>query len=710
MGLLAPIYIAGILAIGIPILLHLIRRTPQGRQMFSSLMFLSPSPPRLTRRSRLSNVLLLLLRAAVVTLLAVAFARPFFHWGANEDKQLSAGRRILFLVDTSASMRRPELWTDARKQAEVQLADVKVGDEVGLYFFDRQMHPALTFAQWNQADPAQRVTLFRAALAQGSPGWSSTRLGEALAAAADLASENSSAAADVRRARSIVLITDLQEGAKAEALQGHEWPKDVSVQKLTPLAVKKPGNASIQWTDSTPEMAEATRPAGPGQTNGAVRVRVSNEGDSTREQFTLTWHNDKGALADPPISVYVPPGRSQIVKVPLPAEGTQADRLVLAGDECDFDNTLYIVPPRAETLRVLYLGNDDVTDVNGQLYYLRSALFDTPLRKLDLVARKSAEAMTAGDVAGIRLAVVARPPTDAELGLLKQYVQGGGDLLWVGWNAETLQRAGALVGQNLQVAEAAGEYALLNRIELSDPVFAPFVDARFADFTKIHFWKHRQLKWEAAAGDAWRVRASFDDGSPFMVTATLAPAAGGRGVGTIYVLTSGWSPVESQLALSSKFVPILEQFIRRKGAFAMEGRYVVDDAMTLPGGPGEMVTPDGKVVALASDVPFSAARPGVYHWKAGGEDIPVAVNLAPEESRTKPGNIDDLAQWGVRFSTSESVQIAAERQRVLLNNELENRQKTWRWILLAVLGLLVVETALAGRLSRRSASLERAAP
>ena len=66
MGLLAPLYIAGGLAIGLPILFHLIRRTPHMRQVFSSLMFLSPSPPRLTRRSRLNNILLLILRATAL--------------------------------------------------------------------------------------------------------------------------------------------------------------------------------------------------------------------------------------------------------------------------------------------------------------------------------------------------------------------------------------------------------------------------------------------------------------------------------------------------------------------------------------------------------------------------------------------------------------------------------------------------------------------
>ena len=42
-------------------------------------MFLEPSPPRITKRSRLEHILLLLLRCAVIALLAFVFARPFLQ-------------------------------------------------------------------------------------------------------------------------------------------------------------------------------------------------------------------------------------------------------------------------------------------------------------------------------------------------------------------------------------------------------------------------------------------------------------------------------------------------------------------------------------------------------------------------------------------------------------------------------------------------------
>src|SRR6187402_2071161 len=118
MGFLAPLYFAGLLAIALPIIFHLIRRTPQGRQTFSSLMFLTPSPPRLTRRSRLDNLLLLLLRGLALALLAFAFARPLFYRQSDMNISEAEGRRIALVVDTSASMRRGDLWTQAVRRVD----------------------------------------------------------------------------------------------------------------------------------------------------------------------------------------------------------------------------------------------------------------------------------------------------------------------------------------------------------------------------------------------------------------------------------------------------------------------------------------------------------------------------------------------------------------------------------------------------------------
>src|SRR6185369_16824861 len=108
--------------------------------------------------------------------------------------------------------------------------------------------------------------------------------------------------------------------------------------------------------------------------NTRLRVRVANQPDSTRDQFTLTWADARGPLPGvAPVNAYVPPGRSQIVRVPWPPPDRAPDRLVLTGDDFDFDNTVYVVPPRKEQVRVVFLGDDAADDTRGLRYYLDSA-------------------------------------------------------------------------------------------------------------------------------------------------------------------------------------------------------------------------------------------------------------------------------------------------------------------------------------------------
>src|SRR5947209_7242005 len=110
MSFLAPLFLLGALAVALPVVFHLIRRTSREKTPFSSLMFLLPTPPRVTRRSRLENIWLLLLRCLVLCLLAFGFARPFFQRPISANSDEGNGRKILLLLDTSASMRRAGLW------------------------------------------------------------------------------------------------------------------------------------------------------------------------------------------------------------------------------------------------------------------------------------------------------------------------------------------------------------------------------------------------------------------------------------------------------------------------------------------------------------------------------------------------------------------------------------------------------------------------
>src|ERR1700741_2957815 len=100
MNFLSPWFLLGALAVAGPILFHLIRRAARERVPFSSLMFLRPTPPRITRRRRLEHLWLLLLRCLALILLATGFARPFLSKDIALPTAPSEARQIVLLVDT----------------------------------------------------------------------------------------------------------------------------------------------------------------------------------------------------------------------------------------------------------------------------------------------------------------------------------------------------------------------------------------------------------------------------------------------------------------------------------------------------------------------------------------------------------------------------------------------------------------------------------
>jgi hypothetical protein len=158
-------------------------------------------------------------------------------------------------------------------------------------------------------------------------------------------------------------------------------------------------------------------------------------------------------------------------------------------------------------------------------------------------------------------------------------------------------------------------------------------------------------------------------------------------------------------------VPLVSGLLRGPGAGAAEARYAVGEPVALPrpkagepAGGAAVLTPDGARVELAAAAgTFDGAdRPGIYRLVRGGQETPLAVNLAPDESRTAPLAPEELEHWGAKLGTRPPSDELATRQRQLQTIELENRQKMWRWLIVAALGLVAAETALAGRLARRS--------
>src|SRR3954470_23823071 len=157
MSFLAPLFLIGGLAIAGPIIYHLVRRTTREKTRFSSLMFLLPSPPRLSKRHRLEHILLLILRCLALGLLALGFARPFLRQSPIDDPTAAQPKRIVVLLDTSASMRRDGVWAAAKDRVNDVLRRTSPGDQVAIFLFDKKATALMPFEDWNRAAPSDRV-------------------------------------------------------------------------------------------------------------------------------------------------------------------------------------------------------------------------------------------------------------------------------------------------------------------------------------------------------------------------------------------------------------------------------------------------------------------------------------------------------------------------------------------------------------------------
>src|ERR1700712_3028763 len=106
---LVPAILAGLAAISIPLVLHLRRREREKPMRFPSLMFLQRIRISTARRRRITDIPLLLLRALIVALAVLAFARPVWH--SRQAVAASAtARRVVLLVDRSMSMSHIGVW------------------------------------------------------------------------------------------------------------------------------------------------------------------------------------------------------------------------------------------------------------------------------------------------------------------------------------------------------------------------------------------------------------------------------------------------------------------------------------------------------------------------------------------------------------------------------------------------------------------------
>jgi hypothetical protein len=686
MSFLAPWFLLGALAIGAPILFHLIRRNTRERVLFSSLMFLSPTPPRLTKRKRIENILLLLLRCAVICFVALAFARPYVQKILGPSAAPKTAEKYVLLIDVSASMRRENVWKQAQEKALAFLKELKPGDEASIMSFAGSTRTVLNFDDFRSIREIPGSVAER--LNSLSPTWEATHLGAALVAAAEsLQDRQEKLTNSAPSTLAIIVISDFQTGARLDELQHFEWPKSVQI-RIEPIKTPGRSNASMEL---------AIEPEGTA-TNSGLRVLLANSSNSQRDQFRLGWSPVTASnQVEGGIDIYLPAGQKKVVRAPGRAD--ESGTVKLSGDDDAFDNNLYVARSVVDARNVLYLGTSAAEDIHRPFYYLQRAFGGAGAGPSASVTKLSANALEAGALARSSFVITDEALPDTAIEPLKAFISGGRSLLLLLSRPEMAVTVQHLLGSGtIECSEAnTNRYALLGEIDFQHPLFAPFSDPRFSDFSKIRFWRHRVFKSESIPQG--RVLARFDDDTPALVEAPL-------GKGALYILASGWQPAESQLAVSSKFVPLLFSFLdESSGANArIRQQFTVGQSVAIPdvlkSAASILVsTPEGKQLSVTNSAFSETSVPGIYQVLGGSNHFTFAVNIDPVESRVVPMPADELEHLGipVQGTSARTNSISPKAQLVMQASELEQHQKLWRWGLVAALMFLIGEAFVASR-------------
>ncbi len=686
MSFLFPLLLTGGLVVALPIVLHMIRQRTQQRVPFSSLMFLRPALPRLKHRRRLENRFLLLLRCLIVLLLALAFARPFFA-KALPPTVVRVGRRIVLLVDTSASMRRQGLWEQVGPMARSVLADTTALDRVCVMRFDRSLESVLSFEEWEGLGLDQRVSVTLARIADLSPGWHDTDLGQALVGAAEVLEDDEvNSAQSGGGAGQVVLISDLQQGSEVQALHAYDWPARTTLM-VKSLACEGTTNAAPQWVQDRSHAVDATE-------KKTLRVRVTNAAAAQSEQFQLTWSGSSASGT----AVYVVPGHSTVVSVPNQTTAAPINQLVLTGDDHDFDNTLYVAPQVRQQVTILYLGPDDPNDPEDMLYYVKRAFGSHGLYDFQVVARSGHDVIGDEDINAAHLILVADTVSRETLGALGRYLAKGRTVLLALTSVEQAAVLTGLTGSTAFTVQEAevDDYAMLEHLDVTYPLLRPFAAPQFSDFTQVHIWHYRRVTLPDDAGA--RVLAWFDTDDPAWFRLKVDQ-------GQLVTMSCGWQPEDSDLALSSKFVPLIYSILESGGLSIGQGiQYYVGDPVPLASRAIVVHKPDQTVVTVeAGQSRFTQTnQPGIYRMESALGSHSFAVNLAARESNTSPLSVDTLEQLGVTVTDAVAeAGVPTEQVRQARGWAVqEQEQKIWRWVLLAVWVVLLTEIALGAWLTQ----------
>ncbi len=683
MAFLTPFFLAGLGAIAIPVLIHLIQREKKRVIEFPSLMFVRRIPYQSVRRRRIRHWALLLMRAAAIALIVAAFARPFVQQSAVAAAVGGGAREIVILLDRSASMGYGDHWTRAQDAARAVVRSLGADDRATLVLFDKN-------AEENMRATSDRTRL-EGAIAAATVGSGATRFGPAMKLA-----ESILARSPIKR-RSAVLVSDFQRSGWSGS-EDVRFPEGMTV---STVSVASPNTANL----SVPSVAFA-RALFSGQERLTVTAGLSNKGDQALKDVPVTLTIDGHEIQTEHVTVAAhASGSVSFTQFTLASPNVRGS--VRAGtDPLPADNTFHFVLAPSEPVSLVIV---DSGDRSASSLFLQKALSigTAPLFQVDVTSAGRLTPAAFDKRAVVILNDTMFPPAGGG-GALKTFLQRGGGLLvvagdhttWPQGEAELLPgRLGATVDRT---SERSGSLGFL---DYSHPVFEVFKAPRSGDFSAAHVFRYRALQTTPAD----RVLARFDDGA---IAAAERTIGGGRSIVWTSTLDDTWTDI----GVKPVFLPLVHQLIRYLAHYEPPTSWrtvgQVLDLTVRARGRGDranriVVTPSGERIPQSgagegNEGLLELSEQGIYEIRstgATGRPEAIAVNIDPAESDLTAIDPDELVAAVTGHATPSDAQPVQTQE--MTREESEKRQGLWWYLLMAGLLLLAAETVISNQLSRK---------
>ena len=669
MGLLAPWFLGGLAALGVPVFVHLLRKHVTTPRPVSSLMFFERGTQSSTRHRKLRYLLLFVLRFALLLLIVLAFANPFIR-RASADAN---GRLLVIVLDNSFSMRAGNRFALAKQQALATLSAKPHSAKAQIMALGGRLD-VLT-------QPISDEVQLRAAL-------ESIRPSDGHATFGDLGRSLRAMSNTVHTPIDLHLFSDLQRSAMPSNFADMVLPGNANLFLHSVVSGATFPNWTVESVDAPSELADPKDP----KRSRASAVIAGFGTPAATKTVNLVINGNVAATrkVDVPAS-----GRVTVEFTPLEV-GYGFNRCEIridGGDSLPADDSTVFSVRRSDPERVLFVHNS--TDSRSLVYF--GAALQAAAHASFVLQSASVEQVQDLDPSKFAFVVLSDTAMLPSIfaNTLQKYVAKGGNVL------VSLGTSGAQSGQipiwGSNVTERhnyaqTGNPASISRVDFSYPALVQVEPGR-----DNGGWAAVKVLYASAVNPAQaRVAAWLNDGTPLILDKQI-------GEGHILLLTTGLENLTNDLPLHPVFVAFVDHAAHYlSGADQLSGSRVVDSYVQLRAasqpsssiGTVEVTDPEGQRPLSLDEARHAQSirleHTGFYRIRfASGRDTVIGVNADRRESDLLPMS-DDLQKLWSGSSTGQSAQTTAS------TNEQQYRPVSlWWYVMLLAFIFVLAENLIA---------------